>query len=50
MKFYSKSLKNLIHENAYEYIVCKMAAILSGGRWVNFNQDTDKYIHSIYGI
>ena len=24
-----------IHKNAYENIICKMAAILSGGRWVN---------------
>ena len=25
-----------IHENAFENIVCEMAAILSRGRWVNF--------------
>ena len=24
-----------MHENAFENVVCEMAAILSGGRWVN---------------
>ena len=34
VKFQSK-YKFFIHENAYENIICEMAAILSRGRWVN---------------
>ena len=34
---FSKKTKLFIHENASEIIVCEMAAILSRGRWVNFN-------------
>ena len=30
-----KNTKLFIHENAFENIVCEMAAILSRGRWVN---------------
>ena len=30
-----KLKKTFIHENASEYIVCEMAAILSRVRWVN---------------
>ena len=33
VKFYSK-FKNFIEENAFENVVCKMAAILFRGRWV----------------
>ena len=32
---FSKNTQLFIHENAYENIVCEMAAILSQGRWVN---------------
>ena len=31
----NQNTKFFIHENASEYIVCKMATILSRGRWVN---------------
>ena len=31
----NRNTKLLIHKNAYENIVCEMAAILSRGRWVN---------------
>ena len=32
---FNQDKKNFIHKNASENIVCKMAAILSRGRWVN---------------
>ena len=35
LKFKSKC-KHFIHENAFENVVCKVSAILSRGRWVNF--------------
>ena len=34
--------KIVIHENAFENIVCKMVAILSKERWVDFNSIMDK--------
>ena len=36
MKFESKC-NFFIHENAFENVVCEMAAILSRGRWVNID-------------
>ena len=32
-------MKQFIHENASENIVCEMAAILSRERWVKYNEN-----------
>ena len=34
---FKQNTKFFIHENAFENIVCKMVAILSRGRWVNWD-------------
>ena len=36
-EFFYQYTNLFIHENAYENIVCKMASILSTGRWVKVN-------------
>ena len=35
MKFYNWNSNVFIQENGFEHVVCKMAAMLSRGRWVN---------------
>ena len=42
VKFYKNS-KVSIHKNTFEYIVCKIAAILSQGRWANYHNEYKQY-------
>ena len=35
----NQNTKLIIHENAFENIVCEMTAILSRGRWVNWSSE-----------
>ena len=43
----NRNTKLFIHENAFESVVCKMAAILSRGRWVN-NVSHTQILHVVF--
>ena len=39
----NQNSKVSIHKNTFEYIVCKIAAILSQGRWANYHNEYKQY-------
>ena len=43
----NRNTKPFIHENAFENVVCKMAAILSWGRWIKPPSPLDRTFHHI---